>query len=147
MAVTTLKVFSWWADTLDSSGSEENIVNTYDTKRNHYLCNTIDNILLCAGSCTTRTKRSVSRIWDSSPKLSVRRTWEHEGRKHTHEYINVSCVWHTVLADWPVWKVCKPPWRWSLKGWPSHRTQTTGEFPWLPHFGSDCKKFIFCYVW
>lgn len=95
-----LLLVSWHIGFIWKRGKQTDSVKTYDTKKNHYLCTTTDNIvLLFAGSRTTRAKRSFSRIWDSSPKLSVRRTWEHEGRKHTHEYFSVN-IFHVCNMDW-----------------------------------------------
>lgn len=66
-------------------------------------------------------------------------------RWNTREYVDVGCVSHAVVSNWPLWKVCRPPWRWGLKVWPSQRTQRTGWFPWLPHFVADWKNGGFCH--
>lgn len=57
------------------------------TNGHHHSIGVIENlVLLCWGSCTTRAKRSVSRIWKSNPKLSDMWTWEQENEE-THTWI------------------------------------------------------------
>lgn len=60
------------------------------TNGHHHSIGVIENlVLLCWGSCTTRAKRSVSRIWKSNPKLSDMRTWEQENEDVNRSMLDV----------------------------------------------------------